>query len=276
MDYSLARKIFMKTKLHHSGYKIWLLSTAIVTLSGIFVFISRIADSNTLRAIALEQTQNCRSDAERIVALNEWVYQNKGFAKCRSYFLLPLLGATPIQVLHEGGDCADKSRLLSAMLAQLHIPSTLAMLYKCEECPPGHTIVEAKYEDGWMVVDPVYNITFPNGKGGFCGIKELETNPQFLIERIGDLRILRGPTDKINYYDSAKNHYRYARAINWKKNALIRASAFFISFFGGDPFLMRRPHFLEDPKLFIALACFVCTVLLVLLRLTTRYFEKRV
>jgi hypothetical protein len=110
------------------------------------------------------------NSGEFIEKLNHFVYLEKGFAKNKHYFLFKKLGATPVQVLQHGGDCADKSRLLSALLKRLNIDSTLLMLYGCETCGPTHTTVNARYDQGWMTADPVFDIVFPKSDNSYYDV----------------------------------------------------------------------------------------------------------
>lgn len=214
-------------------------------------------DNAVLRRVALAESEGFETAAEKSIALNKWVYENQGFGKNESYFLLKNLGPTPVQVLQSGGDCADKSRLLAALLAQIDIHSTLAMLYPCRGCPPVHTIVEVRDVGVTMAIDPVYNLYVPDESGRYLGIKDLAPDPASLSNRIRDLRSARGTDDKINFYTYTSAHFQNARTVNWNRNALTRVAANVIATSGRDPFLVSRPSFLEDPKLFISLALFL-------------------
>lgn len=236
-------------------------------------FVSWVYDNQRLYEIAHTVSEDGNNNAERIIKLNEWVYSNQGFAKNEKYLILKKLGPTPIDILEHGGDCADKSRLLAAMLKQLGIRSTLAMLYPCRDCQPGHTVVEAEYEDGWMVIDPVYNLWFPikpNEYYGesYMGLKLLMSNPDFLKARLQYLREHRGTSDKINHYDDNMTIYAHARTINWDKNGLVKFVGDMMSRFGKDPYLMRRPYVMEDPKLAMAIISGVITIGLLILYFT--------
>ena len=227
-------------------------------LAGSIISISWIRDCRRLSAIAQSVARDAGRDSERILALTEWVYGNQGFQKNKRYYLIPSFGPTPIDVLEHGGDCADKSRLLSAMLRQLKISSTLAMLYSSPEGQAVHTVVEAKYERGWMVIDPVYNLWFPRNpkeaRGEYhFGLKTLIANPGLLEKRLEYLRKRRGKTDKINFYDEKTTIYSHARTINWRKNGAFRILGKIIESLGGNPYLIRRPYVMEDPKLAMAL-----------------------
>src|SRR5262252_6615000 len=119
----------------------------------IAIWMSWLNDNAVLREEAIAVTRDLTTPSEKIIAINHWVYRKQGFAPNDGYFLIRGLGPTPIQVLESGGDCADKSRLVSAMLSQLGIASGLAQIFPCGDCSPIHTVVEAEYEGGRMVVD---------------------------------------------------------------------------------------------------------------------------
>ena len=205
-------------------------------------------DSALLREQALAIAPPTASIGRRVELLNAWVYRNQGFAKNQRYFWIARLGPTPVDVLQAGGDCSDKSRLLSAMLREIGIESSLAMLYPCSDCAAVHTVVLARSENGWIAADPVYDITFPDAKGGYETLDRVVSNDHALIERVALLRVDRGPGDKINYYDPVINTYRYLTTINWKKNGQLRLAAKGLESVGYDPETFPRPYVLEDPK----------------------------
>ena len=161
------------------------------------------------------------------------------------------------------------------MLKQVGINSTLAMLYPCKECPPVHTVVEAKAETGWMVVDPVFNLWFTNPPNelygeNHLGLKELKDNPDILPERLRYLREIRSPNDKIAHYEDNITIYSYSRTINWNKNIFTRFIAGIIRISGMDPYLMRRPYWMEDPKLALTLLSSVAAIVLFVLYIICR------
>ncbi len=229
------------------------------------LFVSWKQDVALLQEVALRETAAYETVAQKVTNLNSYVYCKGGFAKNRGYYILKRWGPTPIQVLENGGDCADKSRLLSSLLAQIGVDSTLAMLYPCYSCPPGHTVVEARYEAERFALDPVYNIDFPDPSGGFLGLDDLSQDQESLATRIDELKAERGPTDKINWYNYEKKTYRFVRTVNWDRNWMTRMVGSTLGALGYEPFFVRRPHFLEDPKLFVALVaatlCFCFVVL---------------
>jgi hypothetical protein len=185
-------------------------------------------------------------------AINDWVYHHRGFSKNEHYFIAPMLGPTPVQVLEAGGDCADKSRLVAAMLNELNIRAGLVMLSPCPRCGFIHTVVEAQSENGRMVVDPVWNVDYPTATGRFLGVHDL-AGTNFGQQRIAELQRQRGTTDKIAQMPASEATFDHAVAINWDKNAMTRVVAEALKFLGYSPETMFRPRFLEDPKLALLL-----------------------
>jgi len=91
--------------------------------------ISFCLDSRYVRQAAQNIIADARNDNEKVLALANWVQQNKGTRENDDYFILRSLRATPLQVLQGGGDCADKSRLLWAMLREVGLHSTMVMCF---------------------------------------------------------------------------------------------------------------------------------------------------
>jgi hypothetical protein len=186
------------------------------------IWLSWVNDNAILRENAVAVTAGLSSDSTKISAINHWVYLNQGFTKNERFFLVPALGPTPNQVLESGGDCGDKSRLVSAMLWQLRINSGLAQIFPCRDCGPIHVVVEAEYEAGRMVVDT----------------------------STGSYRSLR----------AAIAGQRHARGRGESRKAV----AFGLGLLEYDPAHLLRPHFLEDPKLALALVLFISAGMLLI------------
>ena len=129
--------------------------------------------------------------------------------------------------------------------------STLVMLHGCEGCKPTHTVVDVSYEHGRMAADPVFDIVFPAGSGRFYGVRDLKEDASRLLSRLDELKIQRGPANKIAFYNGELESYSWPKTINWDKNIVLRFVAAIIESTGNDPYLVMRPHFLEDPKLFL-------------------------
>ena len=184
--------------------------------------------------------------------LNSWVYNKEGFAQCQARYVWDPLGATPMQIYEEGGDCADKSRLLSAMLDSVDMDSTLVMLQPCRTCPATHTIVNAETETGDLVAaDPVYDLVWPDEAGGYYGVAEIRDEPALLERRLTELKRLRGPEDKINFHSEDEMKYGFPKTVNWDRDPVFRAAGAVVGNLTDEPYLVDRPRLFEDPKLFL-------------------------
>ena len=220
-------------------------------MCAIGLYVNWLQDNAVLREQAMVITAHLDTDSARIRAVNNWVYHNKGFAPNDQYFVVPALGPTPIQVMERGGYCADKSRLVAAMLNSLDIDAGLVMISPCLYCGFIHTVVEARYESGRMVVDPTWNVDYPSGDGRFLGVTDLAGTNRGQ-ERIAELQQLGLATDKIAHMPAADAVFEYAVAINWDKNFVIRSIAATLRLIGYQPETLFRPRILEDPKLFLS------------------------
>lgn len=216
------------------------------------VFVDWQHDNAILRHQGIEITRDLNRDSARIRAINDWVYQNRGFGKNDHYFMVAALGPTPVQVLEYGGDCSDKSRLVGAMLTELNIDAGLVMLSPCPKCGFIHTVVEARSESGRMVVDPIWHVDYPTEDGRFLGVRDL-AGTSLGQDRVAELQKERGLADKIAAMPATEATFDYAVGMNWDKDAATRTVAATLRLLGYPPDQMFRPRLLEDPKLILSL-----------------------
>ena len=232
------------------GRNLIIFLAAIPLICAISLYFNWRQDNAVLRRQALAITAHLDSDSARIQAVNDWVYHNKGFDPNDQYFVVSALGPTPIQVMARGGFCADKSRLVAAMLNSIGIDAGLVMISPCLYCGFIHTVVEARYKGGRMVVDPTWNVDYPTGDGRFLGVTDLSGTNRGQ-ERVAELRHQRPVTDKIQNMPDADAAFEYAVAMNWDKNLVTRSVAATLRLMGYQPETLLRPRLLEDPKLFL-------------------------
>jgi hypothetical protein len=259
-------------KLPNPASSITLLTSIIFLILSLTCYVSYRNDISYLRTII---RANISTETSRKVfeSINHWVYQNKGFKKNQGYFLFESLGPTPIQVLNQGGDCTDKSILLMAMLESIGIDSTLVMLYATDGKTPTHTVVEVRDGQFKAVADPVYDLVFPNPNGGFYGIEDLRKNPALLLNRLDNLLQIKGASNKIAFYKRVNESYQFASPINWNKNDLLKLTANILRRLGIEARNIRRPHSLDDPKLFMSAVLF--SISLFFVTLTIVFKEKQ-
>lgn len=216
--------------------------------------VSYLLDCAKLERTARYITAGDTGNSEKVVKLLSWVHKIDGTSENEQYFVLRRLRATPLQVVAAGGDCADKSRLLSAMLREVGIPATMLVCYHRASRVPTHTVVEARIgADQYMVVDPAYGLAFPKGDSGeYYGLLELRANPAIVDDRIQSLAATEPRTSPIHAYNPISAAYDHATTINWNKNAFTRIAGGLAMLWIGDAIhRLPRPILLEEPKLHI-------------------------
>src|SRR5687768_11993765 len=213
-------------------------------------------DRARLASIAQEIAPATLPDGVKAERLNAWVYGNEAFAKNKRVLIWSKLDATPIDSLEHGGDCEDKSKLLIAMLDTVGVDGSMAMQYPWRGCDPVHTVVLADVGDRWTAYDPVYNLSFPDPRGGYYDVRSLRARPEIMHDRLDQLIALRGAGDKIAKYGRRDHVYTHITTVNWDKNGATQAVAAMLPVFGLEPALTPRPFFLDNPKQFFAIAGF--------------------
>ena len=227
----------------------WLIG-AIPLLCAIGLFFSRQQDETVVRQRAVLITENLNTDSSRIRAVNDWVHHNQGSAKNNRYFIVPAFGPTSIQVMEQGGDCSDKSRLVAALLNSLGIDAGLVMISPCPHCEFIHTVVEAEYENGRMVVDPTWDVDYPTGEGRFLGVRELAGTDRGR-ERVIELQRQRPINDTIARMPTNEATFDYAVAMNWDRDIVTRTVRAILKLSGYSTEAIFRPRILEEPKLLL-------------------------
>lgn len=209
-------------------------------------YLSRLLDQVADRSLPPSE------QAFRVVAF----LRDKPYHHNDSYLFFPflrLLRATPRQVAEDGGDCADRSRLLMVLLQIRGIPASKWALYT-PDGRPVHAVVEVELEKGKMVVDPLFGLWFPRPEGGYYGIRELKQQPEILRKRIETLISLGERPGRVNLtkYPMNRYVYTYARSINWQKfRGMSVAYSLLRVFLGNKADEIYRPRFMEQPALVI-------------------------
>jgi hypothetical protein len=224
-------------------------------LVGAYSYISFAQDEATLSKKAAEIAGAKTTAADRTLALLDWVHDIGQTRENDRYFVWPGLRATPVQVMESGGDCADKSRLLTALLRHVGVASTMVMCFDPRTSLSTHTVVCAFLEDAsTLVVDPAYGLYFPLGDlGRFAGLAELRRNPKILDERVLALRAELPKKHPVQVYNLTTAGYSQASSLNWNRDGLMRKlHAVLHPSWGEELYSLPRPLFLEEPKLFVA------------------------
>lgn len=175
-----------------------------------------------------------------------------------SYFLLPIFSALrpmPRQVIEQGGDCGDRSRLVIRLLRLHGIEASKWAIYT-KEMKSVHAVVELEAETGKMVVDPLFGLWFPRPDGGYYGIRELRQSPPILQDRVQGLvqEGVKPGTSDLKYYPLNEYSYQYAKSINWEKWVgmfVVYESLKLVMGQAIDD--LRRPTFVEAPQLMVVI-----------------------
>lgn len=256
--------------------KLGFLIVAVLAFGGSSIFLAGwFQDEQALREAVSGRFISKPGSGIFIEEVTGWVFQNQGFRKNRGYFLFKSLGPTPKQVLDGGGDCADKSRLLSTILRLFGVESTLVTLYACAECGPTHVVVEARYDRGWMVADPVFDMVFPSDELSYYGVSDLKSDPSLLINRLDHLTQVRGYRHPVRVYRRSTETYGWARYINWTKLPWSKNFASVLARFDLDLHQFRRPYFLEDPKLLLSVMSGLAGIGAAMLWVIIRFWASR-
>ncbi len=105
------------------------------------------------------------------------------------------------------GACGSYSYILSRVLSELNIPNRIAQM-KVSDNYGGHNIVEAQTADGWVVLDPLFNISFKKQDGKMASFSDIQRNWQYYQTQL-----------PVGY----NSNYNYAgvRYTNWDKIPVI-------------------------------------------------------
>jgi len=227
-------------------------------------FLSYQSDCKRLREVATAIVSEAHSPADRVIALLHWVYDNQPTTENQRYFLFPRHRATPYQVLETGGDCADKSRLLSAMLREIGIPASMAMCFDPPSGNPTHTVVVATIAPNTtIVVDPAYDLCFPKSQPGqYYGLLDLRADDTILPRRLDQLQVECPLSHPIHYYKREIAGYSQASCINWERNRLTRVVRNWLAQDDTQSIhVFPRPLITEEPKLFVSVCAHLTAAL---------------
>ena len=223
-------------------------------------------DCRALSGLAHDLSADAQTPYEIVINLMDWVYHDLGTRRNGGYFLFSSLGPTPVQIVRGGGDCADKSRLLCALLREVGVPATPAMSFNPKTGAAVHTIVEAEPVKGQgMIVDPSYNLFFPQADGsGYYGILDIRRDPAIVQRRVDELfQTLPSRREEDKYYLAAFTGYHGLSTLNWEARAAYVAIRHILyKWIGEDVYRLHRPFFLERPKLAVLMGCVLGGLLL--------------
>lgn len=227
-----------------------------------------------MRQRAEEIVADIQEPAQKVLRLNSWVSRHLTTARNNGYFFVARLRATPLQVLQGGGDCADKARLLAAMLREIDIPASMALCFNPQTGQPSHTVVESQPEPGsHMLVDPAYELYYPKPDGqGYYGLLELRKHPERLQERLTYVWETVPRFRPLHWYQPQIASFIGLSTINWRRNRItsLARDLLFLAI-GPNVYRLPRPLFLEEPKVAVAGALVVLSLIMLVGHLAIRF-----
>jgi len=235
----------------------WCFATGLVLLIGLqlFSFLYYVREQRLLTAYFDRVARPSLPPSEQVKAV-VLSLKDKPDDGNNSYFLFPFLRflrPTPGQVIFKGGDCADRSRLVIALLARRGIHASKWALYNARG-ESVHAVVQADVESGKMVADPLFGLWFPKRQDGYYAIRDLKEDPAILLNRLAELRAsnARPGAARWDFYPSAQYVYSDARTINWSKSLILKLSYWLLRrVMGQRADELARPAFVEEPPLIV-------------------------
>ena len=128
------------------------------------------------------------TDEERVLGLLDSTYKllnpRKEFFGGKEWLSIrdKLLRSSDIQML-DGGACGTHSHVLAKLLKKSHVPVRIAQM-KCGKEYGCHIVVEAKLNNKFVVLDPLYNLFFRNKDGQLASFSEISNDWNFYKSQV--------------------------------------------------------------------------------------------
>jgi hypothetical protein len=261
--------------------KVWVLPSCFVILLLVQLVALRqhIDDQHYLHVLVDRIVSTNKSPSEQVLAILGYLRHVPAIENS-SYFLLPIfrvLRPPARSVAEQGGDCADRARLVINLLHLREIHATKWALYSADNLPQ-HAAVEVEVEAGKMVVDALFGLYFPHPRGGYYGIQDLMENGEILDRRIADLREMnvQPGVGKLEYYPLDKYRYEFSRTINWNKSIVTKNLYKLLRIIVGSRIdSLSKPYFFEVPALMVIYGIVLLQGFCVLVGIRTAGFRKK-
>jgi hypothetical protein len=210
--------------------------------------------------------QNAAPD-DIIFRARAFLRDSVGYRQNNSYFLLPIfrfMRPTALQVIREGGDCADRARAFIVILNLFDIRARKLALYDSSG-QSVHAVAKVWTKRGPYYIDLLYNIAHEDANGNPLSLADL-ANESVLRASI-QRAIAEGNTRAAGY---PINDYNFANVhtLNWEKSAFMQAAYRLLVETLGDrrARAVPRPYLSEAPALMVLVAATgACVVILVLI-----------
>jgi hypothetical protein len=106
------------------------------------------------------------------------------FGNARNYDFKSVLHPLTVDLMTADGSCGSYSMILSRILTELNIDNRIVQM-KVDGAYGGHIIVEVESDhDGWVVLDPSYNLSFKKPDGRFAKFSDVSNNWQSYSKQV--------------------------------------------------------------------------------------------
>ncbi len=235
------------------SYWFWLVIIGALFAAQLFAYSIYSRDQRYLQKVMDRIASPVLPPSEQVLHVLDYL-REKPVITNDSYFFLPIFGfmrATSREIDEQGGDCADRARLMITLLNLRGIRASKWALYSPRSFPR-HAVVQVDTEKGQMVADGLYGLVYPRPGGGYYGIADLQHTPTLVPQRIHELEERRqepGATP-LEQYPLDTYVYAHARSINWDKtDATLVLYRLLHATLGDRVNQLVRPKWVEQPAL---------------------------
>jgi hypothetical protein len=213
----LIKRIVSYYKSSNRLYVLFFLS-GILTGLLVYFYTEDNYEQNLFVALANDAKKMTKSDKVDSSLLLNSLHVVNGAIKSRGEFFNNIGGLKAgviqpltVDLMTGQGACGSYAVVMARLLGELDIESRIVQM-KVGEVYGGHNIVEARYGNSWIVVDPLFDLYFKRRDGALASFKDVQHDWDYYSQQL--------PED----YD---RNYRYedVRYTNWEKIPIVMPAA---------------------------------------------------
>jgi hypothetical protein len=195
--------------------------------------------------------ENALSD-DIVSRTRKFLRDSVGYHANDSYFLLPIfrfMRPTALQVIRQGGDCADRARAFIVILNLFDIRARKLALYDARGHSV-HAVAKVWTDRGPYYIDLFYNLAYEDAGGGPLSLAEL-TNEGILRSSIE--RAVSAGNAQAASYPIEEYNFGNVRTLNWEKSLVTQVVYRVLVKTLGENRVktLPRPYVSEEPALMV-------------------------
>jgi hypothetical protein len=240
-------------------------------LLGVVSFVKWKHDVAEIRRIVVPSIDENAVSDDIISQARIFLRDSVGYRPHDSYFLLPIfrfMRPTALQVIRQGGDCADRARAFIVILNLFDIRARKLALYDARGRSV-HAIAKVWTDREPYYVDLAYNIAYEDAGGNPLSLAEL-ANQRILessIQRAVTAGNARAASYPIEEYD-----FGNVRTFNWEKSSFTQvAYRVLVEMLGENRAkTVPRPYLSEEPALMLIVLVTGASVVIIMAMVVVR------